>query len=164
METPYAERRAALEKALQKARPPVHLTPVTDDPDVAADWFSRFEGAGLDGVVAKDGALTYLPDKRAMLKVKHQRTADCVVAGFRTHKDGAGVGSLLLGLFDPAGTLHHVGVASGFSVARRRELVAELEPYRKDAREGPPLGGLGRGPGGRPGARRGRTAGTPART
>src|SRR5258708_4961370 len=133
METPYAQRRAALEKALKKARPPVHLTPVTDDPDVATDWFSRFEGAGLDGVVVKDGALTYQPDKRAMVKVKHQRTADCVVAGFRTHKDGAGVGSLLLGLYDPAGTLHHVGVASGFSVARRGELVAELEPYRKDA-------------------------------
>ena len=137
----------------RRARP-VHLTPVTDDPDVAADWFSRFEGAGLDGVVVKDGALTYLPDKRAMLKVKHQRTADCVVAGFRTHKDGAGVGSLLLGLFDAAGTLHHVGVASGFSVARRRELVAELEPYRKDAQKDHPWAGwadaqaAGRAPGG----------------
>ena len=154
MEAPYAERRAALEKALKKARPPVHLTPVTDDPDVAADWFSRFEGAGLDGVVVKDGALTYMPDKRAMVKVKHQRTADCVVAGFRTHKDGAGVGSLLLGLFDPSGTLHHVGVASGFSVARRRELVAELEPYRKNAQKDHPWAGwaeaqaAGRAPGG----------------
>jgi ATP-dependent DNA ligase len=154
MDAPYAERRAALEKALRKARPPVHLTPVTRDPDVAADWFSRFEGAGLDGVVVKDGALTYLPDKRAMLKVKHQRTADCVVAGFRTHKDGAGVGSLLLGLFDAAGTLHHVGVASGFSVARRGELVAELEPYRKDAQKDHPWAGwadaqaAGRAPGG----------------
>ena len=154
LETPYAKRRAALEKALKKARPPVHLTPVTDDPDVAADWFSRFEGAGLDGVVVKDGALTYLPDKRAMLKVKHQRTADCVVAGFRTHKDGEGVGSLLLGLYDPDGTLHHVGVASGFSVARRRELVAELEPYRKDAQKDHPWAGwaeaqtAGRAPGG----------------
>ena len=121
---------------------------------MAADWFSRFEGAGLDGVVVKDGALTYLPDKRAMLKVKHQRTADCVAAGFRTHKDGAGVGSLLLGLFDAAGTLHHVGVASGFSVARRRELVAELEPYRKDAEKDHPWAGwadaqaAGRAPGG----------------
>ncbi len=154
MDTPYAQRRATLEKALKKARQPVHLTPVTDDPDVAADWFSRFEGAGLDGVVAKDGGVAYLPDKRAMVKVKHQRTADCVVAGFRTHKDGAGVGSLLLGLFDASGTLHHVGVASGFSVARRRELVAELAPYQKDAREGPPLGGLGRCASGGPGARR----------
>jgi ATP-dependent DNA ligase len=154
MDAPYAERRAALEKALKKARPPVHLTPVTQNPDVAADWFSRFEGAGLDGVVVKDGALTYLPDKRAMLKVKHQRTADCVVAGFRTHKDGAGVGSLLLGLFDAAGTLHHVGVASGFSVARRGELVTELEPYRKDAQRDHPWAGwadaqaAGRAPGG----------------
>jgi ATP-dependent DNA ligase len=138
LEAPYAERRTALEKALKKVRPPIHVTPVTADPDVARDWFSRFEGAGLDGVVVKDGALTYQPDKRAMVKVKHQRTADCVVAGFRTHKDGAGVGSLLLGLFDPSGTLHHVGVASGFSVARRRELVAELEPYRDHALENHP--------------------------
>ncbi len=154
MDTPYAQRRTALEKTLKKARPPIHLTPVTDDPDVAADWFSRFEGAGLDGVVVKEGALTYLPDKRAMVKVKHQRTADCVVAGFRTHKDGAGVGSLLLGLYDPTGTLHHVGVASGFSVARRRELVTELVPYRKDALADHPWAGwadaqaAGRAPGG----------------
>jgi len=154
LDTPYARRRAALEKALKKARPPVHLTPVTDDPDVAADWFSRFEGAGLDGVVVKDGALTYLPDKRAMVKVKHQRTADCVVAGFRTHKDGAGVGSLLLGLYDSSGMLHHVGVASGFSVARRRELVGELGPYRTDASKDHPWASwadaqaAGRAPGG----------------
>jgi ATP-dependent DNA ligase len=153
MDTPYAQRRAALEKALKTARPPIHLTPVTQDPEVAADWFSRFEGAGLDGVVVKDGALTYLPDKRAMVKVKHQRTADCVVAGFRTHKDGAGVGSLLLGLFDSSGTLHHVGVASGFSVARRRELVTELAPYRKNALADHPWAGwadaqaAGRAPG-----------------
>ena len=154
MEAPYAERRAALEKLLAKARPPVHLTPATDDPDVANDWFSRFEGAGLDGVVAKAGDLHYLPDKRAMVKVKHQRTADCVVAGFRTHKDGAGVGSMLLGLFDGGGTLYHVGVASGFSVARRRELVDELEPLRAGAMEGHPWAGWapagegGRMPGG----------------
>jgi ATP-dependent DNA ligase len=119
----------------------VHLTPATRDPDVAADWFARFEGAGLDGVVAKGADLAYLPDKRAMLKVKHQRTADCVVAGFRTHKDGAGVGSLLLGLFDSSGTLHHVGVASGFSVARRRELTDELAPYRTNALKGHPWAG-----------------------
>jgi len=141
LDTPYAERRAALEKLLKKARPPIHLTPATDDPDVASDWFSRFEGAGLDGVVVKAADLPYQPDKRAMVKVKHQRTADCVVAGFRTHKDGAGVGSLLLGLFDDAGVLHHVGVASGFSVARRSELVAELEPYRSGAMEGHPWAG-----------------------
>ncbi len=152
MDTPYAARRTALEKALKKVRPPVHLTPVTDDPDVAADWFARFEGAGLDGVVAKASDLHYLPDKRVMLKVKHQRTADCVVAGFRTHKDGEGVGSLLLGLYDSSGTLHHVGVASGFSVARRRELVSELEPYRAEAATGHPWAGwaeaVGRAPGG----------------
>ena len=141
METPYVRRRKALEKLLREARPPVYLTPATQDPDVAADWFARFEGAGLDGVVAKPSDLHYLPDKRVMLKVKHQRTADCVVAGFRTHKDGAGVGSLLLGLYDSAGTLHHVGVASGFSVARRRELVGELEPFRADARAGHPWAG-----------------------
>jgi ATP-dependent DNA ligase len=154
MDDPYEQRRKTLEKLLKKARPPVHLTPATEDPDVAADWFSRFEGAGLDGVVAKPADLRYMPDKRAMLKVKHQRTADCVVAGFRTHKDGEGVGSLLLGLFDGEGTLHHVGVASGFSVARRKELVAELEPYRAHAREGHPWAswapeeGGGRMPGG----------------
>jgi ATP-dependent DNA ligase len=141
METPYAQRRQTLEKLLKKAKPPVHLTPATQDPDTASDWFSRFEGAGLDGVVAKPADIHYLPDKRVMLKVKHQRTADCVVAGFRTHKDGEGVGSLLLGLFDDTGTLHHVGVASGFSVARRRELVDELQPYRKNALQDHPWAG-----------------------
>ncbi len=135
------ERRQTLEKLLKKAKPPVHLTPATQDPDAASDWFSRFEGAGLDGVVAKPADIHYLPDKRVMLKVKHQRTADCVVAGFRTHKDGEGVGSLLLGLFDDTGTLHHVGVASGFSVARRRELVDELQPYRKNALQDHPWAG-----------------------
>src|SRR5580658_9481730 len=158
MDKPYATRRKMLEKLLKKASPPVHLTPVTQDPDTASDWFSRFEGAGLDGVVAKPADIHYLPDKRVMLKVKHQRTADCVVAGFRTHKDGEGVGSLLLGLFDDAGTLHHVGVASGFSVARRRELVDEVEPYRAGALDGHPWAGwaeaqaqsqaTGRAPGG----------------
>jgi ATP-dependent DNA ligase len=154
LDTPYATRRAELEKALRKSHPPVHLTPATTDPKVASEWFSQFEGAGLDGVVVKQGDLRYQPDKRVMVKVKHQRTADCVVAGFRTHKDGAGVGSLLLGLYDPDGTLHHVGVASGFSVARRGELVAELEPYRKDAAKDHPWAGwadaqaAGRAPGG----------------
>jgi ATP-dependent DNA ligase len=154
LDTPYATRRAELEKALRQSHPPVHLTPATTDPEVASEWFSQFEGAGLDGVVVKQGDLRYQPDKRVMVKVKHQRTADCVVAGFRTHKDGAGVGSLLLGLYDPDGTLHHVGVASGFSVARRGELVAELEPYRKDAAKDHPWAGwadaqaAGRAPGG----------------
>jgi ATP-dependent DNA ligase len=130
---PYAIRRRALEKALGKARPPIHLTPVTTQPDRARDWFSRFEGAGLDGVVVKAGDLQYQPGKRVMLKVKHERTADCVVGGFRWHKEGGVVGSLLLGLFDDAGALQHVGVASGFSVARRAEFVETLEPYRKAA-------------------------------
>jgi ATP-dependent DNA ligase len=137
-DAPYAERRGLLEDALASASPPVHLTPATDDPEVAGDWFSRFEGAGLDGVVAKPGDLRYLPDKRAMLKVKHERTADCVVAGFRWHKEGGVVGSLLLGLYDEGEVLHHVGVASGFSAVRRRELVEELEPFRADAAEDHP--------------------------
>ncbi|HWI04604.1 MAG TPA: ATP-dependent DNA ligase, partial [Acidimicrobiales bacterium] len=135
---PFGERRALLEQALSDARPPVHLTPATGDPDVATDWFNRFEGAGLDGVVAKPISLPYREDERVMLKVKHARTADCVVAGFRVHKDGAGVGSLLLGLYDDEGTLHHVGVASSFTVARRKELAVELEPYRVDALDGHP--------------------------
>jgi ATP-dependent DNA ligase len=135
---PFGERRAALERALAGARPSVHLTPATADPAVAAEWFDRFEGAGLDGVVAKPLSLPYREDERVMLKVKHARTADCVVAGFRIHKDGEGVGSLLLGLYDDQGTLHHVGVASSFSVARRRELVDELAPYRGNALEGHP--------------------------
>jgi len=135
---PYAQRRKALERALKKTKPPIHLTPVTTDPDVARDWFSRFEGAGLDGVVVKSGDLHYQPDKRVMMKVKHERTADCVVGGFRWHKVGGVVGSLLLGLFDDAGVLHHAGVASGFSAARREEFVETLEPYRKNALKGHP--------------------------
>jgi ATP-dependent DNA ligase len=138
MARPFSERRRLLEEALAGAEPPVHLTPATTDPAVAQDWFQRFEGAGLDGVIAKATDLAYVPDKRLMLKVKHDRTADCVVAGFRTHKDGEGVGSLLLGLYDDDGTLHHVGVATSFSAARRKELVAELEPYREGALEGHP--------------------------
>jgi ATP-dependent DNA ligase len=111
---------------------------VTTRPEVARDWFSRFEGAGLDGVVAKDGGLTYQPDKRVMMKVKHERTADCVVAGFRWHKVGGVVGSLLLGLFDDSGGLHHIGVASGFSAVRRQDFVDTLEPYRNKAVDGHP--------------------------
>jgi ATP-dependent DNA ligase len=130
---PYAARRKELEKILKSAKPPIHLTPATTDPEVASEWFSRFEGAGLDGVVAKPGDLAYLPAKRAMLKVKHERTADCVVAGFRWHKEGGIVGSLLLGLFDDKGVLHHIGVTSSFTAARRKELVKELKPYQKDA-------------------------------
>ncbi|MFD7846299.1 ATP-dependent DNA ligase [Nocardia sp. NPDC059764] len=135
---PFAERRALLETVLDGSHPGTHLTPITDDPDVAADWFTRFEGAGFDGVMAKASDLAYLQDKRVMLKIKHERTADCVVAGFRWHKDGRGVGSLLLGLFDDEGTLHHVGVASSFTAARRKELVDELAPLRENALENHP--------------------------
>ncbi|MCA1690867.1 MAG: ATP-dependent DNA ligase [Acidimicrobiales bacterium] len=135
---PFSERRAGLEEALGGAQPPVHLTPATRDQDVARQWFDRFEGAGLDGVVAKPMDLPYRENERVMLKVKHQRTADCVVAGFRWHKSGGVVGSLLLGLYDEAGTLHHVGVASAFTVARRKELVDELSPLRDGALENHP--------------------------
>ncbi|GAB2865435.1 ATP-dependent DNA ligase [Actinocorallia aurea] len=129
-ETPFKERRALLERALARAKPPVHLSPITDSFDVAERWFAEFEGAGLDGVVAKGVGLPYAPDKRLMFKVKHERTADCVVAGFRWHKSGPVVGSLLLGLFDGDGALRHVGVAASFTMKRREELVGELEPYR----------------------------------
>ncbi len=128
-ERPFGDRRHRLEEALAPAAPPVHLTPSTRDRAIAEDWFVRFEGAGLDGVLAKPADGPYVSDKRVQFKVKHQRTTDCVVAGFRWHKDGEGVGSLLLGLYDDEGRLHHMGVASSFSVARRRELVDELAPY-----------------------------------
>ena len=135
---PFADRRARLESALAGAKPPVHVTPVTDDRDVAADWFERFEGAGLDGVIVKKTDLPYREDERVMLKVKHERTADCVVAGFRWHKTGGVVGSLLLGLYDDSGTLHHVGVIGAFPMAQRKALVEELAPLRDDALEGHP--------------------------
>lgn len=132
-EAPYVERRVHLSEAMLASSPPIYLTPVTADPTVARDWFSRFEGAGLDGVMVKPADLAYLPNKRAMFKVKHERTADCVVGGFRWHKEGGVVGSLLLGLYDDAGQLSHVGVASGFSAQRRREFVELLDPYRANA-------------------------------
>lgn len=137
---PQRVRRARLEAALAGARAPVHLTPATRDRTLAEDWFRRFEGAGLDGVIAKPDELPYLPGKRAMIKVKHERTAECVVAGFRWFKGARGtrVGSLLLGLFDDAGVLHHVGICASFSTARREELARELEPLREGAREGHP--------------------------
>jgi ATP-dependent DNA ligase len=130
MARPFAERRAQLARALQDAGAPVFLTPATGDLAVARDWFERFEGAGLDGVVAKplDGA--YQPDKRTMFKIKHERTADCVVAGFRWHKTGGVVGSLMLGIYTDDGRLQHVGVAASFPMARRRSLLDELAPYR----------------------------------
>ncbi|HEX4776506.1 MAG TPA: ATP-dependent DNA ligase [Acidimicrobiia bacterium] len=132
-ERPFSERRAILERELARAKPPVRVTPATTEEKVAREWFDRFEGAGFDGVVAKSLMQPYRENERVMLKVKHQRTCDCVVAGFRWHKDGKGVGSLLLGLYDDAGVLHHVGVASSFNAQRRRELVDELAPYRDDA-------------------------------
>ena len=132
---PQVERRTLLERAMSKIRPPVHLTPVTRDRAVAVDWLSRFEGAGLDGVIAKPEAGKYEPGKRAMIKVKHTRTADCVVGGFRWHKKGPNelVGSLLLGLYDDRGTLHHVGVTSAFNMTQRRQLAEALAPLRKNA-------------------------------
>ncbi len=139
---PQGERRARLEAVLGGAVAPVHLTPATQDRATAADWFDRFEGAGLDGVVAKRLDGRYEPGKRAMVKVKHERTADCVVAGFRWHKNGPGthVGSLLLGLFDDERRLHHVGITSSFSWDRRAALAKELEPLREGASEGHPWG------------------------
>jgi ATP-dependent DNA ligase len=123
-----------LEEVLGKVKPPVYLTPVTRDRAVAVEWLKRFEGAGLDGVIAKPESAPYLPGKRAMIKVKHARTADCVVAGFRWYKGTKdAVGSLLLGLYDDNGRLQHVGVASSFSMAMRRALAKELAPLRKDA-------------------------------
>jgi ATP-dependent DNA ligase len=135
---PFRQRRAALVEALAAARPPVYVTPATESPEVARDWFSRFEGAGLDGVVAKPADGPYVEGQRAMIKVKHERTADCVVGAFRWHKSGGRVGSLLLGLYDDAGVLHHVGVTSSFTDQRRLELVTELDPYRLDSMEGHP--------------------------
>ena len=134
-ELPQRERRALLEQALGSAAPPLHVTPVTRDRAVAVEWLERFEGAGLDGVIAKPGGGKYEPGKRAMVKIKHSRTAECAVAGFRWHKNGKGtlVGSLLLGLFDDAGELHHVGVTSAFTMAVRAQLVQELAPLRENA-------------------------------
>jgi ATP-dependent DNA ligase len=135
MGQPFEKRRRELERILAAAAPPIHLTPATGDPEVAADWFRRFEGAGLDGVMAKSISGIYEPDQRVMLKVKHERECDCVVAGFRWDKKlgHAAVGSLLLGLFDPGGALQHVGVCASFTAQKRRELVEFLAPYRRDA-------------------------------
>jgi ATP-dependent DNA ligase len=131
----FQDRRRMLESLLSSATPPIHLTPATSEVNMAEDWFRRFEGAGLDGVVAKPVSGTYEPNKRVMLKVKHERECDCVVAGFRWHKKGERtvVGSLLLGLYDDSGALQHVGVCASFTEKRRRELVEFLAPYRKNA-------------------------------
>ena len=139
-ELPQSGRRTLLERALANVASPIHVTPMTRDHVEATDWLSRFEGAGLDGVMAKPENGTYEPGKRAMFKVKHARTADCVVAGFRWHKNGHGtlIGSLLLGLYDDRGRLHHVGVTSAFNMNMRRELVRELAPLREHALDGHP--------------------------
>ena len=139
-ELPQSGRRTLLERALGNVASPIHVTPMTRDRIEATDWLSRFEGAGLDGVMAKSENGTYEPGKRTMFKVKHARTADCVVAGFRWHKNGHGtlIGSLLLGLYDDGGRLHHVGVTSAFNMNMRRELVRELAPLREHALDGHP--------------------------
>jgi ATP-dependent DNA ligase len=132
---PFQNRRQLLESLLSPAAPPLHLTPATSELKIARDWFRRFEGAGLDGVIAKPASGTYEPNKRVMLKVKHERECDCVVAGFRWHKRGerTAVGSLLLGLFDDSGALQHVGVCASFTDKKRRELIEFLAPYREHA-------------------------------
>lgn len=136
----FAERRAALTEVMEGAPPSVHLTPATQDRDTATDWFNRFEGAGLDGVIAKRLDGPYRPGVRDMLKIKHVRTADCVVAGFRWHKNGPGthIGSLLLGLWNANGDLQHVGVTSSFTMQERERLAGFLAPYRENAVEGHP--------------------------
>ena len=138
--TPFGERRARLESVLAGSAAPLHITPATRDRALAGDWFRRFEGAGLDGVVAKSERGIYESNKRVMLKVKHERECDCVVAGFRWHKNahGSAIGSLLLGLYDDAGNLEHVGVCASFTTAKRRELVTFLAPYRERALDGHP--------------------------
>ncbi|MGW2840834.1 ATP-dependent DNA ligase [Streptomyces sp. NPDC001493] len=135
--TPQADRRTVLEAALAGAVPPVHLAPATTDREVAQRWFDQYEGAGLDGIVAKPLDLPYRPDARTMFKIKHERTADCVVAGYREHKSGPVVGSLLLGLYDDGGTLQHVGVCASFPMKRRAELADELSVLRTPAAEHP---------------------------
>jgi len=137
--TSFRERRARLAALLAGASPPLHVSPATEDRAIATDWFTRFEGAGFDGVMAKPASGAYEPNKRVMLKVKHERECDCVVAGFRWHKSGAdSVGSLLLGLYDAAGALQHVGVSASFTAQRRRELVQFLAPFRENALENHP--------------------------
>jgi ATP-dependent DNA ligase len=132
---PFRKRRAELESLLASAQPPLHITPATADKKLAVDWFKRFEGAGLDGIVAKPADIPYQSDKRVMLKIKHERDCDCVVAGFRWYKQAAGreIGSLLLGLYDDAKVLQHVGVCASFTASTRRELLTFLAPYRTDA-------------------------------
>jgi ATP-dependent DNA ligase len=139
-QAPFAQRRAELERVLASCSPPLYLTPMTTDAALAGDWFSRFEGAGLDGVMAKSPNGSYEANRRVMLKVKHERDCDCVVAGFRFHKKGNNdaLGSLLLGLYDDSGVLHHVGVCASFTDVKRRELLQFLAPYRENALQNHP--------------------------
>jgi ATP-dependent DNA ligase len=146
---PFSDRRSRLESGVSETAS-VHLTPATRDVEIAARWFTDFEGAGLDGIVAKPLTLPYRQDERVMFKIKHERTADCVVAGYRHHKSGPIVGSLLLGLYDDDGSLRHVGVAASFTMARRKELLVELAPYRDGAEDGHPWYSSEWGPGGSP--------------
>jgi ATP-dependent DNA ligase len=129
---PLGNRRKRLESLLKSVKQPIFLTPYTRDAATAAQWFERFEGAGLDGVMAKSWSGNYAPGKRFWVKIKHQRTADCVVIGWRKSNDGKSLGSLLLGLYDGKGTLHYVGHTSSFSAAERKELIAKLKPYQVD--------------------------------
>ncbi len=139
--TTFSERRTLLEEAMKMSAAPIHITRTTTDIGVAQQWFEKFEGAGLDGIIVKPGQLHYLENKRVMFKVKHERTADCVVAGFRWHKSGPIVGSLLLGLFDDEGVMHHAGITASFTMVRREELVSLVEPYRLESLEGHPWQG-----------------------
>ncbi|MEU3948056.1 ATP-dependent DNA ligase [Streptomyces sp. NPDC029526] len=138
LDVPLSDRRALLTRALDGVTPPVHVAPATTDIEVARGWFEQYEGAGLDGVIAKPLDLRYRQDERAMYKIKHERTADVVVAGYRLHKSGPVVGSLLLGLYDDQGVLQHVGVSAAFTMKRRAELVEELAPLRMDDVSGHP--------------------------
>lgn len=138
LEAPFAERRARLEKLFPEEKVgSVRLTPVTTSEEQAGEWFEMFEGAGLDGIIVKPGDQPYVPDKRTMFKVKHERTADVVICGYREHKTGPIVGSLLLGLYGDDGRLHHVGVAASFPMKRRAELVEEIRPYLAELSEHP---------------------------
>jgi len=146
-EIPFEQRRKQLEAVLASTKPPIHLTPATQNLEIARDWFQRFEGAGLDGVMAKPRSGAYEANKRVMLKIKHERDCDCVVAGFRWHKKGenTAIGSLLLGLFDDSGSMHHVGVCASFTAQKRVELVEFLAPYRENALAGHPWRGWAEG-------------------
>jgi ATP-dependent DNA ligase len=145
---PLGDRRKRLEKLLKGVKQPIFLTPSTRDPKIAEQWFERFEGAGLDGVIAKSWDGAYVPGKRMWVKIKHQRTAECVVIGWRKTNDGSTLGSLLLGLYDDSGTMHYVGHTSSFNAAQRKELIAKLTPLQTEIPEEEWRANPGRMPGG----------------